>query len=363
MEGGKWGKRMMGEFWIDVRGQQAHSFAPCEHIRDAELDNTSRTLALLAQQRRCDSKLATRTHLDKFLSVQLAPTRDLYALRHSSLAMSNDGASRGTGVTGFSGFRDMGADADGVAAECRRMWMTGEAARRGWHKDRKKTGTRPDRTDVQPDHRLRLHDFRTKPGCGCIFLRAFLQPSKDRLRPVFTATDLERLPSSQQPPSSPSPSLLRFRRRFPHLSTSPSCPGGRRRVAAAPLAVMVESDIAPSAWLNRRRRLAMLAACCAGVVGMPAASRSCWWGAGGGWNLVGLAAFSRMWLSLMPSSSGDEGEVIDDYERQQDGDNDDNNKMTATTVRRQRQRRDLGCDTTTSRRHNTTTTGPNDDAT
>ncbi|KAH9009328.1 hypothetical protein EDB85DRAFT_1903127 [Lactarius pseudohatsudake] len=49
--------------------------------------------------------------------------------------------------------------------------------------DRKKTATQPDRTDGQPDQRLRLHDFTTKPGCGCMFWRALLQPTKDRLRP------------------------------------------------------------------------------------------------------------------------------------------------------------------------------------
>ncbi|KAH9048722.1 hypothetical protein EDB84DRAFT_1434132 [Lactarius hengduanensis] len=130
MEGGKWGKKMMGEFRIDARGQQAHSFAPCEHIRDAELDNASRVLALLAQQRRRDSKPAARTRLDEFLPVQPAPARDLHAL-HKRLVYN---IPQKAFLVRHVERRDTGADADGVAAERRRMWMIGEAARRGWHK-------------------------------------------------------------------------------------------------------------------------------------------------------------------------------------------------------------------------------------
>ncbi|KAH9165259.1 hypothetical protein EDB89DRAFT_1911527 [Lactarius sanguifluus] len=110
------------------------------------------------------------------------------------------------------------------------------------------------------------------------------------------------------------------------LSTSPSCPCGRHCVAAVLCSAMAASlsfGVAtpsplsssspllwsllwwswaphPSAWLNRPRHLAILAGAVGvkvGVVGMPPASQSDlrWWDTGGGWKLVRLAAFSRMW--------------------------------------------------------------------
>ncbi|KAH9034107.1 hypothetical protein EDB85DRAFT_2144593 [Lactarius pseudohatsudake] len=107
----------MGEFRIDVRGQQAHSFAPCEHIHDAELDNASRALALLAQQRRRDSKPAAQMRLDEFLPVQPPPVRDLYAL-HECLVYN---ILQKAFLARYVKRQDTGANADGVAAERRRV--------------------------------------------------------------------------------------------------------------------------------------------------------------------------------------------------------------------------------------------------
>ena len=45
--------------------------------------------------------------------------------------------------------------------------------------DRKKTRTGLDRTELQPDHRLRLHQFGISPGCGWSHLVNFLQPQKN----------------------------------------------------------------------------------------------------------------------------------------------------------------------------------------
>ncbi|KAH9167419.1 hypothetical protein EDB89DRAFT_1910015 [Lactarius sanguifluus] len=130
------------------------------------------------------------------------------------------------------------------------------------------------------------------------------------------------------------------------LSTSPSCPCGVVGSSSVSLSqchggvvvvrccdtvtiivvftavvvtVVVESGTTPLAWLNRPCRLAILAGAVgvkAGVVGMPPASQSDlrWWDAGGGWKLVRLAAFSRMWPPgcLRPLSFHREEVHVDD---------------------------------------------------
>jgi hypothetical protein len=50
--------------------------------------------------------------------------------------------------------------------------------------DRKKTGTRPDRTVLGPDQRSRLHHFWSGAGCGPLFSQHLFQPHDNRLRPV-----------------------------------------------------------------------------------------------------------------------------------------------------------------------------------
>ncbi|KAH8984816.1 hypothetical protein EDB92DRAFT_1460233 [Lactarius akahatsu] len=120
----KWGKRMMG-----VPDRRAGAAGALIYVlRARSRRRTCRVLALLAQQRRRDSMPDARTRLDEFLPARLALARDLYALRERLVYnIPHDGASRRAGITGFGGF----TDADGVAAERRRMWMLSEAACEG----------------------------------------------------------------------------------------------------------------------------------------------------------------------------------------------------------------------------------------